>query len=427
MARTIFIEYEIDGVASSAYSVVLASEDGTYGIKRRDTGEVIVSHGTSVVEDPTGHYEYSFSPLDGVVYLISWKIQAVNGGPYQYVVQSVGPFTSDSSLRTVTDYRGSFVQGTTTTLFFKLTEVLGDPVDPDSIEIEIYNEDGDSIVDGTPEKISVGAYIFDWAVAVDLPPGPYTAVWRYDVGSGQINVDQGVIVIADGDAGPTSLYAGRIAQFRHELELMICCAQAIPVRDEQGISNSRRDSYSFTFGRWNQSGPIRIYRNQKSLDEDLTVDYFRGKVIFDRPLTDYDTVNADYTFRWFEDEQLDRFLSNALHIVNFTTPQTAYGLPNVPDIYIPLILYGAAKDALRELLLCIQFQQPQKVFGGRDASQKAFGNIETLKKNYEGEFKELLEKKKYGRYPSIKAVVVPEFTLPGGRSRWFRYLFGGGS
>jgi hypothetical protein len=52
--------------------------------------------------------------------------------------------------------------------------------------------------------------------------------------------------------------------------------------------------------------------------------------------------------------------------------------------------------------------------------------METLKKNYEEEFTRLLEQKKFGRYPRTKAITVPEFTLPGGRSRWFRYMFGGG-
>ena len=38
----------------------------------------------------------------------------------------------------------------------------------------------------------------------------------------------------------------------------------------------------------------------------------------------------------------------------------------------------------------------------------------------------LYEQKKYGPYVGLtKTVTAPEFTLPGGRSRWFRYLFKG--
>lgn len=331
------------------------------------------------------------------------------------------------SYRTVTDYRGTFVQGTTTTLFIKFTNSDGDAVDPESIAIAIYNSDTDEEVSsGTPEKIGVGGYIYDWVIDTDETVGSYTAVWTYDDGSGSVNFEQSVLVIADGDAGENSKYAGRIAQFREQLELMICCAQAIPVKDEQGIPNANRSVFSFTFPRWNQSGPIRIYRNQRLVGDGFSIDYFRAKVMPDEDLSSYDIINADYTFRWFSDEQLDRFLSNALHIVNLYPAASSYSLINVPDRFIPIILYGAAKDALRELLLCLQFQQPQQVFGGADAAQKAFSNIETLKKNYEGEFKELLEQKKLGPYPSIRAVVAPEYTLPGGRSRWFRYLFNNG-
>ena len=48
-----------------------------------------------------------------------------------------------------------------------------------------------------------------------------------------------------------------------------------------------------------------------------------------------------------------------------------------------------------------------------------------MKKNYEGDWEKLVEQKKLGPYPSSKLIVTPEYTLPGGRSRWFRYLFKG--
>jgi hypothetical protein len=86
-------------------------------------------------------------------------------------------------------------------------------------------------------------------------------------------------------------------------------------------------------------------------------------------------------------------------------------------------LYGAAKDALRQLMLCVNFQQPAQVFGGPEQAAKAFANFDTLKQNYEKDAEKLLEQKKLGPYPKSRMVVTPEFTLPGGRSRWFRYLF----
>ncbi len=98
----------------------------------------------------------------------------------------------------------------------------------------------------------------------------------------------------------------------------------------------------------------------------------------------------------------------------------------IDDRYIPIILYGAAIDALRQLILCIQFQQPKEVFGGPDGAKDAASTFETLKKNYEEMFYKLLEQKKNGPYTGLtKTIVTPEYTLPGGRSRWFRQLFSG--
>ena len=319
------------------------------------------------------------------------------------------------SYRSITDYRGTFVQGSTTTLFVKFMNDDGESVDPESMTIRILDDNNEEIIVGVPERIGLGAYIYDWEIATDETVGPCTALWAYNDGVGSFEVEQGVMVIADGDAGTNSRYAGRLAIFRQELELMLCCAQAIPVKDEQGIPNQSRNTFSFTFSRWNQAGPVRVYRNQKAIGSGYNIDYFKAKVIFDENQSKYDVINADYTFRWFSDEQLDRFLNNALAIVNLYPPSGAYGFINVPDRFVPVILYGAAKDALRELLLCLQFQQPQKVFGGPEAAQRAFQNIETLKKNYEEEFKGLLEQKKFGPYPSSKAIVVPEFTMPGGK------------
>jgi hypothetical protein len=92
---------------------------------------------------------------------------------------------------------------------------------------------------------------------------------------------------------------------------------------------------------------------------------------------------------------------------------------------VPALLYGAVKDALRNLLMCLNWQQPAQVFGGTEQAQKAFSNFETLKQNYEKDWEKLVEQKKFGPYPKTLCVVTPEYTLPGGRSRWFRYLFKG--
>ena len=44
----------------------------------------------------------------------------------------------------------------------------------------------------------------------------------------------------------------------------------------------------------------------------------------------------------------------------------------------------------------------------------------------EEDLNKMYEQKKFGPYVGLtRMVVVPEYTLPGGRSRWFRYMFTG--
>jgi len=147
-------------------------------------------------------------------------------------------------------------------------------------------------------------------------------------------------------------------------------------------------------------------------------------------LSDYDHVCADYNFRWFTEEEIYNFLQNALRQLNVAPPFRSWTLRDLTfnsqaSQYAAGVIYGAARDALRTMMMCLQFQEPQEVFGGADAAKDAFGNMNTLKENYEKSFDQIIENKKYGKYPRTRTMTVPSYTLPGGRSRWFRYLFSG--
>jgi hypothetical protein len=67
-------------------------------------------------------------------------------------------------------------------------------------------------------------------------------------------------------------------------------------------------------------------------------------------------------------------------------------------------------------MLCLQFQQPQKVFGGAEQADKVFGNLESLKKNYEEELKAVYVEKKNQPYVGLtRTIITPSISLPGGR------------
>lgn len=57
------------GLLVDPFSVALSSPDGTYGVRRADTGAVVVSDGTAMVRQGTGEYEYQITdPAADLVY-----------------------------------------------------------------------------------------------------------------------------------------------------------------------------------------------------------------------------------------------------------------------------------------------------------------------------------------------------------------------
>ena len=340
--------------------------------------------------------------------------------------EQYGPFEEivDKSIRATADYKGTFKVGSIASLFLTVTNFDGTPAGLEQISIAIYNEAGELQLRETPTSLGISNYVYDWAIPVDQTIGEYHVLWEYVADDYSKTERQVVNVSAEGE---DSIYQGTTMVRRVALESYLACAQAIPIYFEQARPSRDMKTFSFSFPRWNQTAGIRVYRNEIQVDSGLEVDYFKGTITFDEPLSAYDTIMADYNFRWFDIEKLNLYLENAVLSLNQHPPHSTYNLVTLPDKYIPAVLYKAATDALRQLMLCLQYQQPQQVFGGPEAAQKAFSNIETLKKNFEEEWKLLFEQKKYGPYVGLTmAVSTPEYTLPGGRSRWFRYLYKSG-
>jgi len=428
MAQKVFIKYRETGDLKNAYSVTLASEDGAFGIKVTTTGEVIFPSGTSVSNPSVGVYEKSFDPSLNTVYTVSWKIVGSAGAEARFVVQQIGPFEDDDGVSAVVKkVRGPFIQGTTGSILITIIDEMGSPIDADLITYSIVDSDSEEVVSGVPLKVKTGCYVFDWEIDEDQDVGRYTVTWSYAV-RGVSHIEITDIVVSDvGDDDGSFHYSGIILLFRESLELMLDCAQNVPIYFEQAQPTRDRKTYRFTKQMWNPTTGTHIYRNKEMVNAGFDIDYLKGLVTFTNPLTEFDSVYADYNFRWFSDEQLDRYLSNGLHAVNIFPPETNHTLADVPQKFIPIILYGAAKDALRSMMLWLQYPEPAELFGGPERASQVFGNLETLKKNYHEDWLKLLEQKKLGRYPRGRNIVVPEYTLPGGRSRWFRFLFGTGS
>ncbi len=421
---------------SNAHSVRLASQDGRYGIKVKSSNQAVVSYGTSVDNPITGVYEYSFDPPTDTVYIVSWGVVPSAGDDETYIVQEVGPFNSSFNLQAQTTSRGTFVQGTIGSLTLTATEFDGTPIDPDTITYSITSEDGVTVYQtGVPEKVKTGIYVFEWDIPTTQPAGKYLANWVYTMDDLEYAEVQRFVVAED--VTDTVFYSGNLLLMRQSLEILITGAQNVPVYFQQARPSADSKHYYWNRGNWNQKRGTTVYRNKKLITDGYQIDYAKGSVIFDSQLTNHDIVHADFNLKWFTDEELDMFLNNGFSVVNMYPPHTTLGVMTIASDanfkYWAPVLYAAAIDAIRSLMFQINWLEPAQYFGmtgeggtgtGRDG--QVYGQLEGLKKNYEDLLIKLLEQKKFFPYSGLtKMVVVPEYTLPGGRSRWFRYLFSG--
>lgn len=324
---------------------------------------------------------------------------------------------------------GEFLLGTSVAFFFSFPDINGDLFDPSTISVNVYDPDGIEVESDQPtEKIEIGRYAYEWEIPSTETPGLHTIKVTYvqELPTESIEsvfTEQFVVTSAGGSYLDTMVLASRAL-----LESFIGKTQAIAVYNETGRLDGNRQVAEFVFPRWNQTAGARVYVNGSRSELEYDVDYYKGRISFTNALSQYDNVTADYNFRWFTDGELDAFIQQAIQVFNSYTPHSYYLLWDIPARFGATVIEQAAVFALRRLMMDLMFQEPAKVFGGMDRAEKIFGQLETLKQNYEAELNKLYEQKKRGPYVGLtKTITVPEFTLPGGRSRWFRYLFSSGS
>jgi hypothetical protein len=328
---------------------------------------------------------------------------------------------------------GSFVPGSVAMFFFTFVDIHGELFDPSDIDVSIKDPNNVEIAIITgADKLSLGRFAIGWDIPRDADSGKYTldVIYTYESHTGPIvnNFSEPFVILEGSD----NLISVRQLAWRAYLETMIGYSQRIPVFHEPAIMNKNLTVAKLSFprgiksGPWNQSAGVEVLVNNQIRESGFSVDYLRGEVIFDKALSEYDQVMVSYNFRWFKDEELDAFVAQSINLVNNWPPHSSFGINNVPERFGIAVFYGAAIDAIRRWMMDVQFQEPAKIFGGLDRANTIFGQMNDLKKNYEEWLEKILDAKKYGPYVGLtKTVTAPEYTLPGGRSRWFRYLFKG--
>jgi len=106
MSLTIQEKFTIDGSLTDVTSVLLSDPTATYGVKRNDTGAVVVADGTAMTKVSTGVYRHTFAePAVGLTYTY-WVEWVYGGETYRDEHSITGTSASAGQVCTLTDVKG---------------------------------------------------------------------------------------------------------------------------------------------------------------------------------------------------------------------------------------------------------------------------------------------------------------------------------
>lgn len=325
-----------------------------------------------------------------------------------------------------------FAQGQIATITATFVTTSGMPVNVPDATIEIFGPSADVILPATAMSNTVpgvgslptGLFYYDYVIPLTMPVNTYTIYITGTVLGVPTAMSVYLQVLPAGSPTPASASQKAIGLVAALADRYLECAMHVAVNRELGRKNRDGTKVTFSWPYWNLSNHT-IFLNDEQIETGYTIDLDTAVVTFDIPLHETDRVDASYNFRMYTQNQLLGYISDAIGQINAEPPQDrAYTVDTFPDTFVGILMQGAAANALQKMLWCINFQPTQTIFGGGEFAQNASNNFRALKENFEKRFtedKKTLKTK--GPYPKISAIVQPEYTLPGGRSRWFRYLF----
>lgn len=185
--------------------------------------------------------------------------------------------------------------------------------------------------------------------------------------------------------------------------------------------------YNFAYKNWNKDPRPIAFLNGRIVDDGWFADY-DGNIFIDRLMAPEDSINMRYTFAYFSEEEILGFLRLGLCMMNSIPPasETYSTLEQMPPEWNCGVLLYAAITALKRLIFGLNFQEKMIIFwrpDAPDAADKAIQNFKDLYQSYQDLWVEYGKNVKTRKLPGIAQYVTPEYTLPGGRSRWFRYLY----
>jgi len=196
-------------------------------------------------------------------------------------------------------------------------------------------------------------------------------------------------------------------------------------------TSSFSTKYNFAYQNWNRDPRPIVRVNNRIVDDGWHADY-NGNIYFDGLMTPEDSINAAFHFAYFSQEEILSFLNLGLKMMNTVPPasETYSNLTLMPREWDAPVLLYAAITALKRLIFGLNFQEKAIIFGKPDEfarTQSAIDNFKALYADYSETWTEVKKDVKTRKLPGIAMYVTPEYTLPGGRSRWFRYLYKSGA
>lgn len=307
----------------------------------------------------------------------------------------------------------------------------------DAPTVTIIDQNGVTVLDTvTAVNQSYGYYYADWFVPIDLPIGRYYDKWTYRFTSSDPYVEAvSYFQVHPKDAimnfSPNTVSSKYSAGMERAINMLsnyfIYEVQHIPVYAEQAMRTDDRTRYNFAFKNWNTDPKPLVRVNNRLVSEGWYTDYF-GNIFFESSLDQSDIVYASYNFNYFSKDDLAGFVTIGLNAMNAVPPASqAYTvIDQVPSAWMHGIMVYASMQALRRILLGMTLQEISIIFGDREGASAARETFKALYEEYASIWNNMSKDIKK-ILPGIAQISIPEYTLPGGRARWYRYMFVSGA
>lgn len=310
---------------------------------------------------------------------------------------------------------------------FDMIPTNGDEIDISTLEVKIningmHGNQNYTFNSSSPQVSYTGGSTTGYKLKIDMFPD---SEYKFDESS-FIKMSINVRNTSGDRAKPVSINYNSVSLDQLEALIdLLSEVMEVTVDRELGRFIDNGTTVSFTWDNWSVIEEPLIYKNDVLLTSGYAVNKQTGIVTFDVPLrtTDpVDRIEADYKHGVFTQSELINFMEIGLAEYNAQPRHSSWNLQNAPAQAQAAIIIGGAYWAICALLLGLINQQSRIRWGNEDNWDKVQSMLTTLKENYKSSVQKLFEAKKLVLAQPL-GIVIPQYVLPGARSRFFRYLY----